>query len=150
MIWIDRLSSSIPLLSLLGFVLWTLLLVFSIAGWRVSRVLGGKAPANAFPADVAHGPDLYRRLLRAHVNCVENLPLFAAVVLLAHVARPSDTFVATLAPVYLAARVAQTLAHLSSGRSFAVQVRFTFFLVQLVVLLVLIGYVALPVLRLRP
>jgi hypothetical protein len=38
----------------------------------------------------------------------------------------------TLAQVYLLARLGQTVVHLSSGRSMVVNVRFAFFLTQMV------------------
>jgi uncharacterized MAPEG superfamily protein len=78
---------------------------------------------------------MYQRLIRAHMNCVENLPVFGAVVLVAAVSGLSNRTFDTLAEVYLGARVCQSIAHISSGRSLAVNVRFTFFLVQLVCVL---------------
>lgn len=123
---------TVPLWCLLGFAAWSLLLVsFGIGAWRVAQVLVGGAKPNAFPADVPHGPDWYRRLIRAHANCVENLPVFGAVVLVGHVTGLTDGTFATLAQVYLGARVLQSLTHISSGRSLVVNIRFTFFLVQL-------------------
>ena len=54
-------------------------------------VLRGERPANGFPADQDHGgPGWYRRCNRAHLNCVENLPVFGAVVLVG--AASSGTF----------------------------------------------------------
>jgi uncharacterized MAPEG superfamily protein len=126
---------TVPLCMLLGFVAWTLfVLCLGIAPFRVGSVLMGKARPNQFPADTPHGPDWYRRLMRAHANCVENLPLFAAVVLVGHVAGVRDPLFSTLSEVYLAARVGQTVAHISSGRSLVINVRFTFFLVQIAAL----------------
>ncbi len=122
-----------PLWALLGFAVWTLLLVLvTIGGYRVGLVLLGKARPNAFPADTPHGPEWYRRAMRAHANCVENLPIFGAVVLIGHTIGLQGGTFGTLALATFAARVGQTLAHLSSGRSLIVNVRFAFFLVQLV------------------
>jgi uncharacterized MAPEG superfamily protein len=42
--------------------------------------LSGRAKLNEFPADVPHGSARYRRAMRAHANCVENLPVYTAVV----------------------------------------------------------------------
>lgn len=124
---------SIPLLALLGFAAWTLLIVIvGVGGPRVSAVLAGKAKANAFPADQPHGSERYRRTMRAHANCVENLPIFGAVVLTAAVAGVASPLIDLLAMVYLGARVLQTLAHVSSGRPLVVNVRFAFFLAQVV------------------
>jgi uncharacterized MAPEG superfamily protein len=122
-----------PLYALLGFVAWTLLvLCLGIAPFRVGSVLSGKARPNSFPADQPHGPDWYRRVMRAHANCVENLPIFGAVVLVAHVAGSRGELFDTLSLAYLGARVAQTGLHVASGRSRVINVRFFFFLTQVV------------------
>ncbi len=119
-----------PLWCLAGFVGWTLLLMAGIAAARVAAVLRGEKQANEFPAGVRHGGDAYWRLNRAHLNCTENLPLFASVVLIAAAAGIHSPTLDTAARVYLAARIGQSLAHVSSGSAMAVNVRFTFFLVQ--------------------
>jgi uncharacterized MAPEG superfamily protein len=119
-----------PLWCLLGFVAWTLVLLTAIAVARVAAVLRGEKRANEFPSGVPHGGDGYWRLNRAHMNCVENLPMFATVVLVATAAGLRGPGLDTLARVYLGARVGQSLAHVSSGGVIAVNVRFTFFLVQ--------------------
>jgi len=120
-----------PLYALMGFVFWTLLLVVAIGVARVLQVLSGKTAPNAFPAGQPHGSAGYWRLNRAHMNCVENLPLFAAVVLAGHVTGLTTGTFATLSQVYIAARVAQSIIHVSSGSVMAVNLRFTCFLVQL-------------------
>jgi uncharacterized MAPEG superfamily protein len=122
-----------PLYALLWFTVWTVgIATVGIGAWRVGNVLMGKARPNAFPADTPHGPEWYRRVIRAHLNCVENLPVFAALVLIGHVSGVTDGTFATLAQVVAAARVGQTLAHIASGRSLVVNIRFTFFLTQLI------------------
>jgi len=123
-----------PLWCLLGFVAWTLVLLTFIGVARVSKVLAGRAKATDFPAGVPHGSDPYWRLNRAHLNCLENLPMFASVVLIATVVGLRQPILDTLARVILGARIGQSLAHLSSGGELAVNVRFAFFLTQLVCL----------------
>ena len=124
-----------PLLCLLGFVLWTVLLVAcGIAAIRFTAVLTGKAPPNGFPADVPHGSERYRRTMRAHMNCVENLPLFASVVLTGAIVHAGSPLMDTLALTYLGARVLQSLVHIASGRFTAISVRLTCFVVQMVCL----------------
>jgi uncharacterized MAPEG superfamily protein len=120
-----------PLWCLLGFILWTLLLLTGIGVARVSQVVAGSAQPNSFTSGVPHGSDSYWRLNRAHMNCLENLPLFAAVVLTAAVLGINNSTLDTLAVVFLLARIGQTTAHLSSGGVMAVNVRFTFFLTQI-------------------
>jgi uncharacterized MAPEG superfamily protein len=131
-----------PLWCLAGFVGWTILLMAGIAVARVGAVLRGEKQANEFPAGVPHGGDAYWRLNRAHLNCTENLPLFASVVLIAAAAGLHAPALDTAAKVYLAARVGQSLAHVSSGSSMAVNVRFTFFLVQVGCLLAFLAVMA--------
>lgn len=120
-----------PLVALLGFAAWTLALVLTLVTSRVIPILARKKAANAFVADEPHGPPWYRRLTRAHANCVENLPVFGAVVLVAAVSTyRSDTF-DTLALVVLGARVAQSLVHVASGGPLATMIRFTFYATQI-------------------
>jgi uncharacterized MAPEG superfamily protein len=120
-----------PLWCLLGFVVWTMVLLVAVGGARVAQVLRGEKQPNEFPSGVPHGGDRYWRLNRAHLNCVENLPLFGAVVLVAAVAGVKDPMLDTLARTYLAARIGQSVIHVASGSAMAVNVRFTFFLIQL-------------------
>lgn len=123
---------TIPLYCLLFFALWTIgLVIFGLGPYRVGRVISRTAPPSAFPADTPHGPDWYRRLMRAHANCVENLPVFGAVVLTAAVAGVQSPLFDTLAIVYVTARVGQSSTHIASGSNQAINVRFSFFLVQL-------------------
>ena len=119
------------LYSLLGFVVWTMLIVLVGIGFpRLSAVLGRRAAPKSFPADVPHGSDRYRRTMRAHANCVENLPIFAALVLIARsISLESATF-EMLAVAVLPARMAQTVVHVASGSNRAVLVRFWFYSVQ--------------------
>jgi len=120
-----------PLLCLLGFVFWTvLIIVVGIAAVRFTAILTGKAPPNGFPADVPHGSDRYRRTMRAHMNCVENLPLFASVVLTGAVVNAGSPLMDTLALTYFAARILQTLFHIASGNLGVIALRLICYLVQ--------------------
>ena len=105
----------------MGFAAWAALLVTAIGVARVAQVVTGKKRANEFPGGVQHGGDAYWRLNRAHLNAVENLPIFAALVLTARL-----THVGVLLPaeIILVARLVQSLIHISSGRVLAVNVRF--------------------------
>ena len=127
-----------PLICLTLFALWTVsLLMIGVGPYRFFQVLVHKAKPNSFTPGTPHGPDWYQRLMRAHMNCVENLPVFASLVLVGHLAGLRDGTFAVLCQVFVAARACQTVAHLSSGRSAVVNVRFAFFLVQLTVYLLL-------------
>ena len=73
---------TIPLWMLLGFATWTLILLMAfIGGYRWVNILFWKAPIASFRSDRLEGQDWYRRGTRAHANCVENLPVFGAIVL---------------------------------------------------------------------
>ena len=63
------------LLCVLLYAIWTVCpVIFGVGAYRVLTVLTGKRAIDSFPADTEHGrPDWYRRVNRAHLNCVENL-----------------------------------------------------------------------------
>lgn len=135
---------TVALTCLVGYALWTMLLVVAVVSARAVDVFTGRKRINEFPGGVQHGGDAYWRLYRAHANSVENLPIVAVLILVgtvAHVAS-SPTF-ARLAEVALAARVVQTLAHVTSGSVAAVNVRFTAFATQMVCF----GWMAVAILR---
>jgi uncharacterized MAPEG superfamily protein len=72
---------SIPVAALLAFALWTItLLAFTIGVLRWTLIFSGRAELKSFPGDEPHGSPFYRRATRAHANCVENLPVFGAIV----------------------------------------------------------------------
>lgn len=121
---------SATLAALLGYVLWTMLLLFVVINWRGVQVLFGGKRIDAFPADRQHeGPSWYQRLQRAHLNCLENLPLFAVVALVAAVTGRLDITDA-LAPWVLYARIAQSTIHLLQVHPQLIWLRFAAFLVQ--------------------
>jgi uncharacterized membrane protein YecN with MAPEG domain len=92
-----------PELMLLGFSAWMLsLLVFTVGVYRWLRIFGG-AGVGSFSAVQPVGPPWYLRSVRAHANCVENLPVFVAVVFLIRVLRVSGVEVDILCEVVLAA-----------------------------------------------
>jgi uncharacterized membrane protein YecN with MAPEG domain len=126
--------------TLLGFASWTLaLLMFTIGVHRWSRILTGKAAIHEFPADAPAGPDWYRRATRAHANCVENLPVFASIVVAASAAGAKGAALDALGVGLLCARVGQTVTHVAFVQTArAVSIRFTFFSVQLAAMIVMI------------
>ena len=84
---------TIPQWALLGFAVWTLLVLFGTVGvYRWSRILTGRVRISEWQADQPQGSDWYRRALRAHMNCVENLPVFAAIVLCATASGANSRF----------------------------------------------------------
>ena len=109
---------------------WTLVLLGAIAVLRGSLTLTGQRAANSFGVDGADVSPFANRLCRAHANCYESLPIFASLVLVA-LATGNSHVTDPLALWVVAARVGQSTTHLVSISSRAVQVRFGFFLVQL-------------------
>jgi uncharacterized MAPEG superfamily protein len=118
--------------ALLGFVLWTLLLMVCTIGVpRITAILKKQARPNSFNANVPHGSERYQRCMRAHANCVENLPVFAALVLLGATTAVPGMLFEIAAFAVLPARMLQSIAHISSPQNRAVLARFLFFCVQL-------------------
>ncbi|MEP7244153.1 MAG: MAPEG family protein [Gammaproteobacteria bacterium] len=134
---------SVPVWMLLGFVTWTaLLLLFTIGIYRWSRIFGGRALIRDFPADAAGGEEWYRRATRAHANCIENLPLFGAIIFGLYVGNVASALVDALAVTILVARVLQSLVHVCFAHTNKVaSARFTFFFVQFVCFLWLVGII---------
>jgi uncharacterized MAPEG superfamily protein len=130
--------------ALLGFVAWTLLLlVFGIGVTRIGQVIRREARANSFNPQVPHGTESYQRRMRAHLNCVENLPIFASLVLLGGLLGLTSAAFQAAAFAVLPLRIGQSVAHIASGRNRAVLVRFGFFSAQLmcfaILLVLLVG-----------
>jgi uncharacterized membrane protein YecN with MAPEG domain len=123
-----------PVWVLLGFAGWTLLiLLLSVGVYRWSRILFRRQAIADFSADGSGGADWYKRATRAHANCIENLPVYGAIVLAAEHANVHDAVLDTLACVLLIARVIQSLVHISFVQTNrAVSVRFSFFMVQFI------------------
>jgi hypothetical protein len=134
---------SIPLWVLLAFAAWTLIvLMVGIGIRRWALILTGRAQLTDFPADIAHGSPAYRRAMRAHANCVENLPVYGAIAVTAFAAQASSPVMDTLAVVFMSARVCQTLVHMSFGETNAtVLARFGFFFAQIVIMFWMIAEV---------
>lgn len=124
---------TIPVAALLAFAIWTILVVtFTIGVIRWRLIFSGKAQLKSFPGDEAHGSPFYRRATRAHANCIENLPVFAAIVFAAQASGVQSPTLDVLALAVVVARVLQTSTHLISGSNLAIGFRFSFLMVQLV------------------
>ena len=115
---------------LAAFITWALLLLVLMEVIRTQLVLSGKVVANGFTPDNAGLSPFMQRLARAHANCVESLPVFGGLLLLA-IATDQTRITDPLAYAFLAARVVQSLVHLASTSPTAVKVRFTAFAVQM-------------------
>lgn len=139
---------TIPLWSLLGMVVWTMGLVIAIFLYRNGLISMGVKQPNEFPGGVPHGPEWYWRLNRAHANAVENLPLFATVIIVAHLVQAENATLDGLAVVYVLARIFQSSIHIMANTPTAVRIRSFFFVVQISVI---VTYVTLiPLLDMNP
>ncbi len=117
--------------ALLGFAAWTVLLVTGVFLYRGLRFVTG-TPINNWPrsAKPANDAALVKRMEDAHANCLENLPVFAVIVLAAAAMGRLES-IAMLAPFVLYARIGQSIVHLIGVGKVHVLVRATFWSVQL-------------------
>jgi uncharacterized MAPEG superfamily protein len=134
----------IPLWVLLGFAAWTLLLLFATVGvYRWSRILTGRTRIGTWRADEPQGSDWYRRAIRAHMNCVENLPIYTAIVVALLATHLSSPILDVLAITILTARISQSMVHvLFVQTDLVASIRFTFYFVQAIAMLAMGVFVA--------
>ena len=119
-------------IALIGFITWTLLLLVLMEVIRAQLVLRGRVPANSFTPDNATLSPFMQRLARAHANCVESLPVFGGLLLVA-IATNRSSITDPLAYLFLGSRVFQSLVHLASLSPTAVTIRFTAFAMQMAI-----------------
>lgn len=134
----------IPVWVLLGFAAWTLLILFTTVGvYRWGRILTGHAEIADWRGDERQGSEWYRRAIRAHLNCVENLPVYTAIVVALLAARVTSPVLDGLAMTILIARICQSSVHLLVEQTNTVAaVRFTFFLVQVISMIAMGSFIA--------
>ena len=117
-------------LALTGFIAWSLALLVLMETVRCWLVVTKRIRSNEFQPDNSNLTPFMQRLARAHANCIEGLPIFGGlmvVALLTNRASVTDG----LAVLLFGARVVQSTVHLSSLSVMAVNVRFTAFAVQM-------------------
>ena len=134
---------TVPIWMLLGFAAWTVLLLMATVGvYRWSRILTRRVEIRNFRADQVGGDDWYKRAMRAHANCVENLPVFGAIVFGLYVGNVTGGLVNVLAIAILIARMLQSLVHVCFVQTNTMaSIRFAFFAVQIIGFLWLIGII---------
>lgn len=123
------------LFALTGFIGWTLALLVLMEVIRSGLVATGRVAANGFNPENSNLSPFMQRLARAHANCLEGLPLFGGLMLVAAVSGRMP-LTDPLAYLLLGARVVQSLIHLASLAPFAVTARFLAFSVQVGIALV--------------
>jgi uncharacterized MAPEG superfamily protein len=120
------------LVALCGFAAWTVLLLLVLITYRViTSRRTGKALNTFAPAGTDLDP-LGQRLTRAHLNCLELLPVVGAVILSAAVAGRADVTDGLAMPL-LWARIGQSVVHAISTSLPLVMLRGTLLGVQLVI-----------------
>lgn len=122
-----------PLWMLLGFALWTIVLLISTIGtYRWSRILTGRAKITEFNAAAPEGHEWYLRAVRAHANCLENLPVFAAIVFCIYASGMSSPALNFMSATVLVARMIHSTLHVALVPTvFNGYVRFGFFFLQI-------------------
>jgi uncharacterized MAPEG superfamily protein len=128
---------AIPIWVLLIFALWTLLtLAFSVGAYRMGNILRGKSPYDQYRFPDVDRSERHRRALRAHMNCVENLPVYAALVVVMMYTGVFTPILSILAVVLMVFRVLHTFVHVAFRQEGKITlVRFSFFAVQFVCML---------------
>ncbi|MGH0034140.1 MAG: MAPEG family protein [Myxococcota bacterium] len=122
------------LVSLVCFAAWTLLLVFTLAGLRALTAQRTGKELNSFLPDGSDMEGLGQRWTRAHLNCVEFLPVYGAVTLAAVVSGQAAV-TDGLAMLAFGLRVAQSVVHLISTAVPFVLIRATLFVGQVLIVL---------------
>ena len=118
------------LTALTGFVAWSLFLLVLMEVIRSKLVLTKAVAANGFNPENSNLSPFMQRLARAHANCIEGLPIFGGLMIIAVVAGRSS-ITDPLAYALLTARILQSIIHLTSLSALAVTLRFSAFAVQL-------------------
>lgn len=121
---------NISVLVLTLFLAWTLLLLVVMELLRSYLVVTGRVRSNELKPDNSNVSPFMQRLARAHANCVESLPVFGGLLLVA-IATGRAEVTDELAPWLLGARIVQSGIHLASTSVIAVNARFTAFAVQM-------------------
>ena len=123
-----------PLWTLAIFVAWTLLLLMSMFVARSRHLARGGSYADFGKQDSSL---LIHRISRAHLNCIENIPLFIGVVVILEVREISGMTINVLCAIYMALRIGQSIIHILN---FNPLLRFACLLGQIVCLFGLLSY----------
>jgi uncharacterized MAPEG superfamily protein len=125
---------TIPIWVLLAFAGWTLLtLVGNLGVYRIRQIMSGRASLRTFSFPDLEQSSYHRRAMRAHLNCVENLPVYGAIAVAILATGLRSPILDRLAITFLAARMAHTLVHVAfEQRGRVTMLRFFLFTIQLV------------------
>ena len=122
--------ASPSLIVLLALIAWALALLVLMEVLRAGLVLSGRVKATGFtPGNEGLSPFM-QRLARTHANCLEGLPIFGGLLVVAALSGQA-AITDPLAYWLLGARLLQSLVHLASTNAFAINLRFAAFSVQM-------------------
>ena len=135
---------TVPVWVLLLFAAWTFLLLFATIGFfRWIRILTGRATIREWRPDEDQGTDWYRRAMRAHANCLENLPIYTVVVIALLVTSAESPWLDGVAIILLIARIVQSLLHIGLQQTELVAAaRFGFYAIQIVCMVIMGSWAA--------
>jgi uncharacterized MAPEG superfamily protein len=117
---------------LTALIAWALLLLVLMEVLRTRLVATKAVASNEFKPDNSNLSPFMQRLARAHANCVEGLPIFGGLLVVALLTNRAG-ITDPLAPWLLAARLIQSTTHLASLSVLAVNIRFLAFAVQIAI-----------------
>lgn len=116
--------------ALLAYALLPLLLVFVYVSYRTVVVATQGVPMDSWTRGQARpSPPFIVRAQNAQLNILENLPIFAVLVMAAHFTGQAALADGVALPILLA-RLAQTATHLIGVNHWLVLIRGTFWIVQ--------------------
>lgn len=124
--------SSPTVIALVGFIAWATFLLVLMESIRAKLVLTKEVAPNGFNPENSNLSPFMQRLSRAHANCIEGLPIFGGLMIVA-LATSNAAITDSLAYVFLGARMVQSLVHLTSLSPKAVIIRFSAFAVQMII-----------------
>ncbi|WP_166266534.1 MAPEG family protein [Marinobacter caseinilyticus] len=126
------------LTAVLLYIVWMLVLALAYAGPRIPQALTGARPIDSWErGKVPIDPLFLQRAKAAHMNCLENFPLFAGVVVIAALMNQMAA-VDKVAAFVLYARIAQGLVHISGTSFLQIMLRATFYLIQVGLILYMV------------
>lgn len=124
--------TSPTVIALTGFIALALLLIILMELLRSRLVVLKAIRINEFRPDNSNLSPFMQRLARAHANCIEGLPIFGGLLLVA-IVTGHTSMTDPLAYLLLTARVVQSSVHLLSLSIMAVNVRAAAFAVQMAI-----------------
>ena len=98
-----------PLWTLAIFIAWTMLILMSMFVSRTRHLANGGSYADFGKQDSSL---LIYRFSRAHINCIENLPLFIGVVVIIQIRDLSGTLINIFCTAYILLRIAHSIIHI--------------------------------------